>query len=86
MPHPNKYYPRSELISGLPTSLQLFTVTEVAIILGVDADLVNQWITDGTLPFLQLGKEKIFVRVRAQDLETFIDTQIRVGKIKITKK
>lgn len=85
LPKPNRYYPRSKLISDLPTSLQLFTVTEVAIILGVQADLVNKWIADGTLPFLQLGKEKFFTRVRAQDLETFIDTQIRVGNIKITK-
>lgn len=86
MTRPSKHYPRSKLLSDLPTSLQLFTVSEVSVILGVEIDLVNEWIRDGKLPWIQLGKEKIFIRIRAQDLENFIDTQIRVGKVNITKK
>jgi len=58
----------------------------VAIILDVDVKMVNEWIDDGLLPYLRLGKEKVFIRIRAQDLENFIDTQIRVGKVKLTKK
>lgn len=82
----NKYHPRSKLISDLPTSLQLFTVAEVAIILGVDVDWVNKWISEEILPSLQLGKEKFFTRIRAQDLETFIETQIRSGKVNVSNK
>ena len=84
MPRPSKNYPRSKALSGLPTSSQFFTVAEVAIILGVNIEFVRQWIGDQLLPSVQLGKETHFIRVRAQDLENFIDTQIRNGKINLT--
>lgn len=77
---PLKNYPRSKLISGLPTSLQLYTIAEVAIILAVDSRLVNQWIDNELLPTIQLGKEKFFTRIRGQELELFIE-QIRDGFI-----
>ena len=86
MPLPIKNYPRSKLLSGLPTSLHLYTVAEVAIILGTNAKMVNEWIKDGLLPAFALGKEKHFLRVRALDLENFIDAQVRTGKINLTKK
>lgn len=79
---PVKNYPRSKLISDLPTSLQLYTITEVAIILGVDANLVNQWVDSELLPTIQLGKEKFFTRIRGQELEIFIE-QIRDGFINL---
>ncbi len=80
MPQPIKNYPRSKLLSGLPTSLQLFTIAEVAIILGTNTKTVHQWIDDGLLTTVQLGNEKHFLRVRAQDLEAFIDAHIRNPK------
>ncbi len=84
MPKPSKNYPRSKVLSGLPTSSQLFTVAEVAIILGVSIEFVHVWINNKLLPSFQLGKETHFTRVRAQDLENFIDTQIRSGKVSLT--
>lgn len=86
LPRPSQNYPRSKLLSDLPTSLQLFTVAEVAIILDVDVDLVNQWLNEKLLPSLKLGKGKTFIRIRAHDLENFIDTQVRVGKVNVSKK
>lgn len=42
----NKYRPRPKLIFDLPTSLQLFTVDEVTIILAPDVNWVNKWISE----------------------------------------
>ncbi len=51
--------------------------------LGVNIKSVHLWIDDKLLPSVQLGKETHFIRVRAQDLENFIDTQIRSGKVNL---
>ena len=78
---PIKHYPRSKLLSTLPTSLQLFTISEVAIILSTNTKMVTQWLDEGLLKSVHLGNDKNFLRIRALDLENFIDEQIRSGQI-----
>jgi len=57
----------------VPPALQLFTITETAIILGVSRRLVSNWIQEGALPAIRLGPGQRLVRVTIGDLEAFID-------------
>jgi excisionase family DNA binding protein len=57
----------------VPPTLQLFTITETAIILGVSRRLVSNRIQEGALPAIRLGPGQRLVRVTIGDLETFID-------------
>ncbi len=82
MPLPVKYYPRSKLLPGLPTSMQFYTIAEVAIILATKVGSVHKWIQEGLLPAVQFGSEQHMLRIRAQDLENFIDMHLRNGLIK----
>ena len=50
MPLPVKNYPRSKLLPGLPTSMQFYTIAEVAIILETKVGSVHEWIQVGMLP------------------------------------
>jgi excisionase family DNA binding protein len=52
--------------------LQLFTITETAVILGVSRRLVSNWIQEGALPAIRLGPGQRLVRVNVGDLEAFI--------------
>jgi hypothetical protein len=82
MPLPGKNYLRSKLLPGLPTSMQFYTIAEVAIILETKVCLVHGWIQDGLLSAIQFGSDKHMLRIRAQDLENFIDMHLRDGLIK----
>jgi len=57
----------------VPPSLQLFTITETAVILGVSRRLVSNWIQEGALPAIRLGPGQRLVRVNIADLEAFIE-------------
>ena len=81
MPLPVKNYPRSKLLPGLPTSMQFYTIAEVAIILETKVGLVHEWVQEGMLPAVQFGSEQHMLRIRAQDLENFIDLHLRTGLI-----
>ena len=82
MPLPTRNYPRSKLIPELPTSLQFYSIAEVAIILETNVGAVHEWIKGGLLQSVQFGIEQHMHRVRSQDLENFIDTNLRSGLIK----
>ena len=56
----------------VPPSLQLFTITETAVILGVSRRLVSNWIQEGALAAIRLGPGQRLVRVNIGDLEAFI--------------
>lgn len=57
--------------------LQLLTTTQVADILGVSVRTVQHWIKNGTIPHIRLGEGERLVRIRAVDLERFIETYRR---------
>ena len=57
----------------VPPALQLFTITETAVILGVSRRLVSNWIQEGALPAIRLGPGQRLVRVTIAALEAFID-------------
>ena len=82
MPLPIKNYPRSKLLPGLPTSMQFYTIAEVAIILETKVGYIYEWIQDGLLPAVQFGSEQYMLRIRAQDLENYVDMHLRSGLIK----
>jgi hypothetical protein len=73
LPIPVKNYPHSKVLPELPTSLQLYSVAEVAIILDAQVEVVHKWIEAGLLPGIRLGSELHGLRVKARDLENFID-------------
>ncbi len=52
--------------------LNLYTTKQVADILSVSLRTVQSWIRNGSLPHVRLGDGKRLVRIRAQDLEAFI--------------
>jgi excisionase family DNA binding protein len=60
----------------LPPSLQLYSITEVATILGTSRKLVNSWVIQGELPAFRLGADTRVIRIRRQDLEAFIEKHI----------
>jgi excisionase family DNA binding protein len=63
----------------VPPTLQLFTITQTAIILGVSRRLVSNWIQEGALPAIRLGPGQRLVRVNIGDLEAFIDQARKKG-------
>ena len=65
---------------NLPETWQFFSIPEVAYILGVSRRLVSQWISEGVLPAVRLGPGQRLVRVRAQDLNAFLE-KYRTGQI-----
>jgi excisionase family DNA binding protein len=60
-----------------PEKLDLYTVAETALILGVSQKLVFTWIKDGVLPAIRLGPGQRLIRVRRVDLETFVETEFQ---------
>ncbi len=69
-----------ELKKELPETWRFFSIAEVAYILGVSRRLVSQWINDGVLPAIRLGPGQRLVRVRAEDLNAFLE-RYRTGEI-----
>ena len=65
------------------TSLQFFSVAEVALMMGVSSKVIHQWIQNGHLPAFRVGSHSRVMRIRRQDLENFIDanTQPRPAAI-----
>ncbi|MBN1180162.1 MAG: helix-turn-helix domain-containing protein [Anaerolineae bacterium] len=57
----------------MPRSLQFFTIAETAAILNVSRKLVSNWIHEGVLPAIRLGPGQRLLRIRQEDLVTFID-------------
>jgi excisionase family DNA binding protein len=57
----------------VPPALQMFTIAETAVILGVSRRLVSNWIQEGALPAIRLGPGQRLVRINIGDLEAFID-------------
>jgi excisionase family DNA binding protein len=56
-----------------PDTLDFYTVTETAAILGVSEKLVFTWIKDEVLPAIRLGPGRRLLRVRRVDLEEFVE-------------
>ena len=56
-----------------PDSLDFYTVTETAAILGVSEKLVFSWVKDEILPAIRLGPGRRLIRIRRIDLEAFVE-------------
>jgi hypothetical protein len=65
MPLPVKNYPRSKLLPGLPSSMQFYTIAQVAIIVETRVRLVHEWVQEGILPAIEFGSELQMLRIRA---------------------
>jgi excisionase family DNA binding protein len=63
--------------SSRPRSLDLYTVSETAAILGVSERLVSEWIKEEFLPVVRLGPGQRLVRIRRTALEDFIEHDFR---------
>ena len=83
MSTPNNRITRSKALPALPSSLQFFSVAEVAIILGTSSRSVHEWIQSGLLPSFRLGQKNRIIRIRQPDLEKFINAHIRSGSLKL---
>ncbi len=71
----------NHIASDQPTSveLKLYTTKEVANILSVSLRTVQSWIRNGSLPHVRLGQGHRLMRIRAPDLESFIQQNYRGG-------
>ena len=56
-----------------PDTLDFYTVTETAAILGVSEKLVFSWIKDEVLTAIRLGPGRRLIRIRRIDLEAFVE-------------
>ena len=56
-----------------PDTLDFYTVTETAAILGVSEKLVFSWIKDEVLTAIRLGPGRRLIRIRRVDLEAFVE-------------
>ena len=56
-----------------PDSLDSYTVTETAAILGVSEKLVFSWVKDEIPPAIRLGPGRRLIRIRRIDLEAFVE-------------
>lgn len=59
--------------------LNLYTVAETAVILGVSRKLVFTWVKDGVLPATRLGPGQRLIRIRRVDLEQFIEKDFQAS-------
>jgi excisionase family DNA binding protein len=83
MERANKKYPQSKLFPELNPALHFFTVAEVSIILGTSTRLVLEWVNQGLLRSFRVGEKGRLIRIRQRDLESFIDSHIRPGKLSL---
>ena len=60
-----------------PVLNRMLSVAEVSEIIRVSSKLVRDWIGEGLLPTCRLGPNARLVRIRSQDLESFIEQHIR---------
>ena len=56
--------------TGFPP--QLYTAAEAAAILGVSLKTLRKWLEAGLLPHTRLGPAARLIRIRAEDIETFL--------------
>ncbi|MCO6451194.1 MAG: helix-turn-helix domain-containing protein [Caldilineales bacterium] len=56
----------------VPTTLELYKLSEVAVMLGVSPRTVAAWIRSGELRALRLGRRGRLLRLRRPDLEAFL--------------
>ncbi len=61
----------------IPPELRLYTPAEAAAILNVSMRTLQGWIRDGQLPHTRLGEGGRLVRIRARDLQSFIERNYR---------
>lgn len=59
---------------------KLFTTAEAAAILNVSLKTLNNWLKEGKIPYTKLGDGGRLVRIRARDLENFIDSGYQMSK------
>ncbi len=64
----------------IPTELQLYTTAEAAAILNVSLRTLQSWVREGSLPHVRLGDGGRLVRIKAQDLENFIQQNYQHSK------
>jgi excisionase family DNA binding protein len=61
----------------IPAELRLYTPAEAAAILNVSMRTLQGWIREGQLPHTRLGEGGRLVRIRAGDLQRFIERNYR---------
>lgn len=65
------------MCSGKPAELtKLYTVSEAAAILGVSLKTVRKWLESGYIPHTRLGPAARLIRIRAEDLERFLQSGV----------
>ncbi len=64
----------------IPTELRLYTTAEAAAILNVSLRTLQSWVREGSLPHVRLGDGGRLVRIKAQDLEDFIQQNYQGGE------
>jgi excisionase family DNA binding protein len=62
-----------------PPELRLYTTAEAAAILNVSLRTLQGWVRDGSLPHIRLGEGGRLVRIRAPDLDKFIQQNYQQG-------
>jgi len=63
----------------IPPELRLYTPAEAASILNVSMRTLQGWIREEQLPHTRLGEGGRLVRIRAGDLQQFIERNYRRG-------
>lgn len=66
--------------NSIPPELRLYTIAETAAILNVNLRTLQGWVRDGLLPHVRLGEGGRLVRIRAQDLDDFIQKNYQKGE------
>ena len=66
--------------NGVPPELRLYTTAEAAAILNVSLRTLQGWVRGGALPHVRLGEGGRLVRIRAQDLDDFIQKSYQNGE------
>ncbi len=57
----------------LPSGATLYSVAEVAAIMGVSRRTIKKWLDAGDLPHLRLGEDGRLIRIRSDDVEGFLE-------------
>ncbi len=65
----------------IPHELRLFTVAEAAAILNVSLRTLQNWVHDGQLPYTRLGEGGRLIRIRAKDLQQFINDNYQTRRL-----
>ena len=71
----------SGIMDTIPHDLRLFTAAEAAAILNVSLRTLQSWVREGQLPHTRLGEGGRLVRIRAKDLQQFIDDNYQTKRL-----